>query len=90
MSWRPTPKSRRVQALRIDGETIDYKDLKRGDVFRVVAFDGTFVHPIDLEPDETTWAFVDSQPERNTTTRNVGYQVPIYFGTLDEMKKRLI
>jgi len=71
--WRETPEDQRAYAMRYDPETGSwtrcwYCDLKKGDVFRSYAFDGTQMHPAngDEVDDENIVGLVTADPVHST------------------------
>lgn len=90
--WQPTPPERRIRARLASGETVEYQNLKIGDVFQAIAVGGYPVNPLDTfnfdadgnsidpEEDRETFAIVTAPPVRGYLG-NEGWAVEIEVGT---------
>lgn len=85
----PTPPERRVRARLLDGSVIEYRDLQQGMIFQAVLADGQVIHPLDLEPDNDTFAMCDGPP-RPSYHRGEGWEVLLWVGSYAGVKARSI
>jgi len=83
----PTPPERRIRAKLLDGTVVEYRELRPGMIFQAISPDGVALHPIDLEPNDETFAICDGEPEP-AVQRGEGWQVRIWEGPLDVLKAR--
>ena len=92
--WRPTPEKELIRAFMVfDGSVKEIKDLVPGDVFRMQARDGTFVHPETNEPDPDVVCKAHDYPLRDEVGgpfcfRGSGYVVPVMtYATIEDLNK---
>lgn len=105
--WRETPEDQRAYAMRLDPATGQwsrcwYSDLRKGDIFKAFAFDGTRMHPYDgdeVDQDDERVALVTNDPVKSNealfpdgvpatiTDVSKGWAVEVIYGPLHEMMK---
>ena len=97
--WRgPTPERRRVRARRLNVETgvwepCEYRDLRRGDIFRAFAPDGMQLDPGLVgeegisaeEPDDSMASLCLGDAMKDVRTRGEGYCVEVLTAPLGEL-----